>query len=338
MAQVMETQPEIARNPALIEAWSRFAVYDRNAQKTQRRFMGLRRAILVLGVVATGLAIVHEVFGDVGFQRGDIIIEVIRYLVILTPITVSVLLAGAVKFERGIAWILLRGSAEAVKQEIFKHRARAGIYSLENEKTTNETRDVKLSRKVKSISERLMKTSVNQIGLALYKDDEQLPPLYAAQDKDDGFSDLDPNEYLNWRLEYQRNWYRNKAEQIDKQFQRLQWFIYILGGVGTFLAAIGLEIWIAFTNGIVTAIAAYLELKNLEVTLTQYNQAASDLESIRMWWLALTDSDKSKPKNFEKLVLNTETILKNELSGWVQEMTDVLAELYQKSETGAETT
>ena len=36
--------------------------------------------------------------------------------------------------------------------------------------------------------------------------------------------------------------------------------------------------------------------------------------------------------NIEKLVENAELVLKNELAGWVQEMTDILSELYKESE------
>jgi hypothetical protein len=42
----------------------------------------------------------------------------LSFLVILAPISVSILLAGTVKFGRGVNWILLRASAETIKQEI----------------------------------------------------------------------------------------------------------------------------------------------------------------------------------------------------------------------------
>lgn len=319
------------QNPTLVSAWKYFALYDHNASKIQKRFLRLRRAILIMGVVATGLAIVQESFGSFGFPETNIFNVILRYVVILTPIIISVLLAGSIKFERGLAWILLRSSAEAIKREIYKYRARAGGYSPNMEALNKETREERLAKKVKTFSERLMKTSVNQIGFILYEDGK-LPPPTATEKDDDGYSDLDPENYLKWRLDNQGEWYRLRARQFDRQFQILQWIIYFFGGVGTFLAAIGLEIWIALTNGIVTAIAAFLELRNFEITITHYNQAATDLDSVRMWWSSLSEDAKKNLDNFDKLVTNTETILKHEIGNWVQEMADVLAELYQDTE------
>ena len=66
-----------------------------------------------------------------------------------------------------------------------------------------------------------------------------------------------------------------------------------------------------------------------------YNQAATNLSNIKTWWLALPDEKKKKTennKNIEELVEHTETALQNELSGWVRQMEDVLADLYKTSE------
>jgi hypothetical protein len=75
-----------------------------------------------------------------------------------------------------------------------------------------------------------------------------------------------------------------------------------------------------------------LRLRNIEITITHYNQAATDLDSVQMWWSSLSEDAKANIDNFDKLVVNTETILKNEIGNWVQEMADFLAELYQDTE------
>jgi len=104
------------------------------------------------------------------------------------------------------------------------------------------------------------------------------------------------------------------------------------------LAAIGLEIWIAVTVALAGALSSFLELKQVEATLLAYNQAATDLEGIRIWWHALPREDRTKQENKEKLVMNTETVLQTELAGWVQEMRDALAELYEEAEASGEAT
>jgi len=328
-------------DPTLEDAWRRFAVYDQNAIPAQKRFLRLRKWILALGVVATVLALVHSTLEPIEISWVVQVNFYLNFLVIATPILVSLLLAGSVKFERGVSWVLLRNSAEAIKKEIYRYRARVEIYSQKKQEKKDEikeSREVKLARKVKRVGERLMKTQVNRSGLTPYEG--TLPPQYGASSDDDGFSDLEPEKYLAWRLEDQLNWYQKKALVLDKQLQRLQWLIYILGGVGTFLAAVGLEIWIAVTIALVGALTTFLEFKRVETTLTAYNQAATDLDSIRTWWRALPDEDKKgekKQENFEKLVKNTEAVIQSEHAGWVQEMRDALAELYGEAEASDET-
>lgn len=328
-----ESTEKTKRHAALEDAWRCFALYDQNAINAQKRFLRLRKWVLGLGVAATFLAVLHSILKLVETPWIAQANDWLRYLVILAPILVSILQAGAAKFKGGTNYTLLRGSAEALKRQIYRYRARVGIYSPEETKT--ELREVKLARRVKTIGGQLMKTEVNQAGLTSYQG--ELPPRYGAHKGDDGFSDLDPDKYLAWRLEDQLKFYRSRTKRFDRQLRQFQWLIFILGGVGTFLAAIGLEVWIAVTVALTGAFASFLELKQVEATLVAYNQAATNLEGIRIWWHALPDVDRATQENKEKLVQNTEMVLQTELAGWVQEMRDALAELYAETETSGET-
>jgi hypothetical protein len=328
MALENESTERVERHTALEDAWQSFATYDYNSGLAQKRFMRLRKWILGLGVAATFLAVLHSILKPVEIPWIAQANGWLRYLVILAPILVTSLQAGAAKFKGGTNYVLLRGSAEALKRQIYRYRARVGIYSPEQ--TEDEPREVKLARRVKTIGGQLMKTEVNQGGHKPYAG--QLPPYYEGTEDDDGFSDLDPEKYLTWRLEDQLNWYRGRTERFDKQLRQIHWLILGLGGVGTFLAAIGHEVWIAVTVALASAFASFLESKQVETTLVAYNQAATDLEGIRIWWHALPEEDKAKQENKEKLVEYTETVLRTELAGWVQEMRDALAELYKEAE------
>ena len=59
----------------------------------------------------------------------EFLTNLLRNIIILIPILITALLAAANRFNAGTKWLLLRGSAEAVKQEIFRYRAYAEIYS-----------------------------------------------------------------------------------------------------------------------------------------------------------------------------------------------------------------
>jgi hypothetical protein len=180
---------------------------------------------------------------------------------------------------------------------------------------------------------------VNQSGLAWNKiktDDKSslLKTIYEAiGDKDkDPFSSLTAEQYLEYRLLDQLAWYRKKTLELEKKWQLWQWLIYILGGVGTFLAAIKRDVWIAVTNSVAASALSFLEFRQFDSTLIGYNQTASNLENILCWWHALTPEARNDPKNVEKLVEGSERVIRSETTGWVQEMKDAMANLYKVEE------
>jgi hypothetical protein len=170
-----------------------------------------------------------------------------------------------------------------------------------------------------------MQTDVNLMALHPYRG--AIPPTNMLAEGDDGFSFLTTDEYIACRLEDQLNFYRNRSMKFSRQLAYLKWLIYIVGGLGTLLAAIGLDLWIAVTTALATAFASYLNYQRTERTLMTYNQSATDLTNVQGWWLALSPEQQADQKNIDKLVNQTEQILKNEHAGWVQEMQDALAEL-----------
>jgi Tfp pilus assembly protein PilV len=106
------------------------------------------------------------------------------------------------------------------------------------------------------------------------------------------------------------------------------------GGVGTLLAAVGAELWVALTTALATTLTTWLVSRQLEETLVRYNQSAADLANVRDWWTKLSPAAKRNPKNIEQLVEVTEQVLETELSGWVQRMENALAQLKAAEEKG----
>jgi hypothetical protein len=314
--------------------WQRFAQYDEHANQQQRNFNRIQLAILVLGVVATFLAITHRLFkfyipdyfGEEALTANSALWVTdwgLYIVLLLLPISVSVLISAANRFSSGNKWIFLRASAESLKKEIYRYRTRVDLYS--DLETRRVSREMKLHRKEEAISRKLMQTEVNLSALSTYSG--PIPPRYGAGEGDDGLSFLTPNRYLKYRLEDQLTYYQSKTVKIEKQMKRLQWLIYIFGGVGTLMVAIGFEIWLAFTTSLVTAISTFLEYKQLETTLMRYNQTAAELTSLRSWWIALSAEEQADPLNIDKLVNQTETSIHSEHAAWVQEMQDTMAEL-----------
>ena len=184
----------------------------------------------------------------------------LRYPLIVIPIVTAILLAYYNKFRPANKWILLRGSAEAIKREIYRYRSRTGDYS--KDRLTTNSRDDVFHDRLEPVSRRLMQTDVNHGGLTPY--DGPLPPKEVAQQNDDGFSFLTPERYIELRLEDQLNYYSNKTPKLEKQVKQMQVAILVAGGVGTLLAAVHAELWVALTTALATALTTSLASRQLD--------------------------------------------------------------------------
>jgi hypothetical protein len=173
-----------------------------------------------------------------------------------------------------------------------------------------------------------MRTEVNASALKPYDRDKGLPPyIYATHGGDDGFSVLTADRYIEIRLGDQLNYFRTRAVKHERRLKVIQWSTFVIGGLGSLLAAINRQVWIALTTAMAAALTAYLNLEQTEITLTKYNQAATDLGNIKAWWTALPREEQAKQANVDALVDHTEQVLQSELEGWVQQMQNTLAEL-----------
>jgi hypothetical protein len=304
-------------------AWQRFAMYDANANRQQRQFRRLQGWALTLGVLATALVITDKQLELLGVVPQPNIKTILYSIVLLLPITMTMLIALLNRFSAGNKWIFSRAGAESLKKEIYRYRARAEIYSDQQTKTVS--RDLKLTRKLDAISTKLMQTEVNTSAMPEYEG--PIPPAYASADGDDGLSFLPPDRYLKLRLEHQLKYYRHKAIELEGKLRRLQWLIYGIGALGTLLVALRVELWIALTTGLATTLTTYLEYQKVEERLMRYNQTATDLANIQSWWAALSSEEQASPDNIDKLVGQTETAVHAEHAAWIQDMQDAMAEL-----------
>jgi hypothetical protein len=334
---------ELGGDNVLLQAWERFADYDLNAILQQRRFNRLQLTILTIGLLATALALSKEVF-----ERRVPAWSLwwyLRYLLVVIPIVLTVLITAANKFKQGNKWLLLRAGAEAIKREIYRFRTRSGDYkevfnappAPAPPGTTPQppppTPEQVLAQRVEDITRRAMRTEVNASSLIPYDKEQDFPPN-VKYSGDDGFTVLTPDRYVQVRLADQLNYYKKKAVEHEQKLKWIQWSIYIIGGLGTLLAAINQQVWIALTTAMAAALTTYLTYQQIESTLTKYNQAFTDLENVKSWWTALPAEEQAKQENVDTLVKHTEDVLQSEFDGWVQQMQNALAEL-RKDQTKA---
>ncbi len=305
-------------NTVLQTAWQNQAEFDLNASQAQKLHINLRRWVIILSVLATLLAILSEVVTN----RFDIPLleQSLRIALILVPIIGSVILAFANKFQQGQRWLTLRAAAEEIKKEIYLYRTL---------RQDDERRDQWLQERVTDIQREAFEAVDEELVLKPYRGD--LPPYYNPNDErsDPGFNDLAPDAYITYRLEDQLNWHKRKMETLQKERFRLQILIFVFGGGGTFLAAIGLNVWVALTASLAAALTAWLELRQNDTLIKNYSQVVLELGIIRDQWRSLSDEEQTL-REFYRLVTATEGVLWSQHNMFVSEMHQAVAELQGK--------
>lgn len=326
---------ELGDDPVLLQAWEAFADYDHNANRQQRKFDRLQRAVIALGIATPALVAAQQLYAPHAaggssllpmrelWQQQQYGWWALHQVLILVPITLTLLVAVANQFKQGNKWLLLRAAAESVKREIYRYRARAMYYA---EGATPNAPGA-LAQRLEEITRRTMRTEVNTSSLQPYDKRRGFPPYSGPGD--DGLAYLSPARYVQVRLDDQFRYFRGKAVRLERQLRTLSWATFVVGAVGTYLAAIDQQTWIALTTALVTGIGTYLGYRQVESTLGKYNQAAADLANVRAWWQALPPEDRNTTASTDSLVEHTEQVLQLDLDGWVQQMQNALAELHK---------
>lgn len=298
----------------LKQIWQRFATYDLNAGRHQITYRRLLGWTLWLGLLATFLVVLQKTLQLQHWFADPVLLDQgLHYAIVAVPVSLSVLLAVVSRFTVGEKYINLRASAEAIKAEIYQYRMCAGEYASSSQTSTPE---LLLSQRVAVIAQQVVESNVNSAALVPYQGD--LPPkMYGAEEDDDGLSLLTPQRYLATRLKSQQTYYQKKTATLEKQFKLMQWGIYLLGGLGTLLAAVNLELFVAATTAMVAAATSYLESNQTENTLKKYNQAETRLAQVKTWWYALSPEEQKKQDTIDRLVNETEKTLQTENAGWV---------------------
>ncbi|HEY2466557.1 MAG TPA: DUF4231 domain-containing protein [Terracidiphilus sp.] len=314
----------------LPDAWGRFDDLDLAAVEKERLFRATQFGILALTVIATLLAIAISGSGlpanlSVPYFPKLSVHFVLHILMIAIPICISMLGAFNARFREGNKWLLLRAAAESIKSEIFRYRSGSGIYS--EEQCTQLSAPLRLADNIKDISTSLAQSEVNR---------SSLPHRNVVDPK--RLKTLTPDAYLRDRVEDQIAYFVTKTGNLYRQLKQLQLWILIVGGLGTFLAAINFEVWVALMAALATAFTNKLEIDQVENSLVQYNVALTNLRNIQSWWKGLTPWEKTRRKNIDLLVDQTEMALERETAGWVQQMQSTLDKLTEKEKASDQQT
>lgn len=315
MDATQEQMPEAKRMPILDIAWMRYAQLDQAAEKLENPHYKLRRWIAILGVLATLLAVLVQTYPENFPAVGLFILKV---LLIFAPLLASAFAAFYNDFYGNGSWLVMRAGAEEIKKEIYNFRT-----VLKNDprrRTWLETRLAEIQRQV-------YRGLGGEMVLEPYKG--EIPPYYdpSNPESDPGFHDLTGEEYFTYRLQDQLAWHIRKNGKIRTERLRMKIAIIVAGVAGSALAALGgtLAIWVAVTASIAAALLGWSELRNLDATLKNYSKVILELTLVFDHWQNL-ESEERIPKEFFKMVKETEKVLWDQNVEYIRSMQEALAD------------
>jgi hypothetical protein len=335
----------MADHQTLRRAWRRYGAYSTASADNQRRFLVLRRGILIVGILAAAAGLLSQVGSDAAATAPHAswieLQRVVRWLTFLASLLLAGMFAIAAHVDRGTLWVQCRRSAALVLREIFFYRTRCGQYTSI---TSDASRDELLAERLHE----LHRTAPEQIGLI--KEADVAPRIARAPDDtpvvlgdgapDDGLRPLTGDDYASVRVTDQRDWYSAKATRLRTLLLRYHITGIAIGLLGAVLAFAGdpWVTWVAVTTCAAAAVASWAELRRIEPNAAAYEHASGVLDDVLVWWWAIPEPERHTQDHLEKLVCACESVIESENASWTQEMQRHVADLKTEAELRAAAT
>ena len=227
---------------------------------------------LVAVVVVFGAAIALTLALDaLAVESRDLLFKL---MLVTLPLVSTALLAFASRFEAGIAWVGFRLVSESIRRQIYALRVKMSLGPL----TRGDLEGLRLH--VLDQRNRLDELGISTpLWGATYEPSETLVrPLYVDDTHDNGYSMLSLDQYVNWRVVHQANWYRSRIQRDYGKTRTFRGWILFIGGLGAFLAAVDYGEFVAVTVAGITALQAWLSLREHEQTYNIHVRTLLKLE------------------------------------------------------------
>jgi membrane protein implicated in regulation of membrane protease activity len=307
-----ETQPKV---PILEVAWNLYAQLDALSKKQLRTYYRWFGWISALGVFAILLAVIINTY-PVNFP--GVLNVWLKVLLISILIAASVLAAFVNKISHQNEGWISRVGAEKIQKEIYLYR------TLHKNKPD---RREWLERRLNDIQHHLHHGMSGE--LVLGQSPVKIPPNFDSYNpnSDEGYSDLNGDEYVLYRLENQLAKYIRKEQQYEGERARQRIYILLAGGLGILLAASGgfYSIWVAVTTSLMVVLIGWQGLRNLDPVVKNSSRVVMELMTIYDHWKMLEPEERSKDEFF-RMVKSTEDVLLGQDIEYIRPMRDAFDE------------
>eukprot|EP01062_Namystynia_karyoxenos_P005917 TRINITY_DN12056_c0_g1_i3.p1 TRINITY_DN12056_c0_g1~~TRINITY_DN12056_c0_g1_i3.p1 ORF type:complete len:2227 (+),score=814.21 TRINITY_DN12056_c0_g1_i3:94-6681(+) len=189
-----------------------------------------------------------------------------------------------------------------------------------------KTRQEKLNFWIEHLVDHLKDGAPAQSTLRAYHG--PLPPIHILQAGDDGWKDITPDEYVAYRLVPLQKRYEVASSVYETRLKYLNLSNYVLGAVGTMLAALSslpflteynLQAWVALTTGCSNALTRYIDYSRLEFLQKKGSDVSLKLTNVQSWWEGRS-SDADGQNVRDNLVHQVEELITGECIEWGGQM------------------
>lgn len=312
--QEPKSEQEGRRDAALIGAWRRFLDYDRVSSNQKKQYLDIRSWVIVLGLfTSTGAVLSTYIVAMLGVDSQAA--EIIRIVLIILPIISVALMNYATQFASSTAWIEYRVGAEMIRSNIYLYRLKAGAYK---DKDPYEGQK-HLMAIVHSADMRIdEKNATLPYQQPIQGDIAERIASKTDNPNDKGINKINVQEYIDFRLRPQVNWYIQKIQSDYKDMRRSRILALVVAGTGSVLAGIGLglEALVAVTTAMGVALTLSGETRMYGATYGIFHITSSSLQNELTEWEILPEEERKKPAAQAAFVERIERIFSNEREMW----------------------
>jgi hypothetical protein len=318
-------------DPALIAAWRRFLDYDRVSTEQKNSYVQFRKYVIIFSFITSAVAVLSAFlktdpnniivsFFSIFTSREIAVTWVeglFRVLLVILPIVTVGINYYSAQFASSTAWIEYRVGAETIRQKIYLFRLRAGEFA---NIPSVQDRQRKLLDVLNQTDERIDKAGATLPYMQKLESNEtiQTKANGKSQDKDDGFTNISVDYYLNSRIRAQMDWYANRIESDHGSMKRYRLWALAIAGLGSVLAGLGMgiEAFVAITTAAGVGLNMWADTRMFGRTYATYHLTASRLRNELNRWEILTPDQKKDEAAKIKIVTDMEDILAQEREAW----------------------
>jgi len=136
-------------------------------------------------------------------------------------------------------------------------------------------------------------------------------------EKDDFYSPMPPERYIEIRLEETLSFYRRRIPKYARSRNILKLTLFVLSAAASALSAYNEPVWALVVTTAAACFTSWSEFSDIASKTQRYTQAIVQLVNLLSFWKSLPEVDRASVNTIKHLVQRGEGIISDERVAWV---------------------